>query len=275
MATTPPRLFGIKADDVDTVAIIRRGPSDWCHVSRWDVPAATVESGSWLHGTIAPQKCDLSPDGRWLLYSAVNYPGDWEGGAVYEAISRLPWLRALAAWEAGTTYTRGAHFVDDRHRNDLGEPDTGTLQLGRVGIALTPPDQFAVERRHGWSETADTPPRSAGGPWDEHRTVAMQKQQPGGTVRLHVTGAYAAFRSIPTVHAGAHYELLHADGTATPLSGVQWAEWTATGQLLTADESGVLHCYDLNKHELHETQRHDLSQQQPDPQPPPPEAASW
>ena len=269
-----PRLYGLKARDVDVVALIRRGPTEWCQVSRWDIDSATVEPGSWFRGTIAPQKCDLSPDGSWLLYSAVKYPGTWEGGAVYEAISRLPWLRALAAWEAGTTYTRGAHFTDDPERNDLGVPSAGSLQLRGSGIALTGVTQFAVERRNGWTDTDDTADRAAGGHWDQDREVTMVKDQPGGPATLRVQGAYAAFRSTPDWHTGAAYSL-SSPGEPRPLDGAQWADWSNDGLLLSADIAGVVRSYELSNGSLTETQCHDLSDQMPNPQPPPPEASRW
>jgi hypothetical protein len=51
------------------VAVIRRGPSDWWHVGRWDVgDDPPYQPGAWVRGTVYPQRCDLSPDGRWLCY---------------------------------------------------------------------------------------------------------------------------------------------------------------------------------------------------------------
>jgi hypothetical protein len=62
-----PRLFGIPATKASAIAVLRRGPSDWSHVGRSDPDAGTYESGSWIHGRLYPQRCDVSPDGRWLL----------------------------------------------------------------------------------------------------------------------------------------------------------------------------------------------------------------
>ena len=41
------------------------------HVSR-DLEAPAYEPGAWLRGTIYPQRCDLSPDGRWFAYFALK-----------------------------------------------------------------------------------------------------------------------------------------------------------------------------------------------------------
>ncbi|HVD29548.1 MAG TPA: hypothetical protein VNC79_13760, partial [Mycobacteriales bacterium] len=60
----PPRLFGIPARDAPVVAVLRRGPSAWAQVGRWDVGSTpSYQPGSWLRGTLYPQRCDLSPDG--------------------------------------------------------------------------------------------------------------------------------------------------------------------------------------------------------------------
>ena len=110
---TAPRIFGIPAADAPIVAVIRRGPSDWAHVGKWDVAAGTYEPGSWLYGRIFPQRSDVSPDGRWLCYFVHSYSrrdGNWPHGETYIAISRLPWLTALMAFGTCGTWTRGMHF---------------------------------------------------------------------------------------------------------------------------------------------------------------------
>jgi hypothetical protein len=109
-----PRIFGILARDASTIAIVRRGPSGWCHVSRWEPEHGELTPGSWLRGTIYPQRCDLSPDGRWLMAFVLKGGARWSVGDTYLAVSRLPWLTALAAWSTCGTWTRGLHFVDDQ-----------------------------------------------------------------------------------------------------------------------------------------------------------------
>ena len=46
-----PRIFGIGARDAGTFAIIRRGPSAWCHISRWEPDQGELTSaiGSMNH----------------------------------------------------------------------------------------------------------------------------------------------------------------------------------------------------------------------------------
>ncbi len=269
-----PRLFGIPAADAPVVAVIRRGPTDWCHVGRWDVEHDRYESGSWLHGTISPQKCDLSPDGRWFVYSAMKH-GDWAAGTIYEAVSRLPWLTALAAWNAGTTYTRGVHFTTAAGESALGAPDVGDAAplLARYGLDLVAPAQFAVERRRGWVESADTVPREQRGPWDEGDGVTMEKPQPGGSLTLVVTGGYAGHRSSPDWYEPAEYAL--SDGADLTVLDAQWADWDHKGRLLAATIDGHLQIRTLDGDTSDIVFDEDLAGMHPDPQPPPPEASEW
>jgi hypothetical protein len=100
------QLFGIPATDSPIVAVIGRGPTEWARVGRWDVDAMTYEPGTRMHARVYPQRCDLSPDGQYLCYFTLNPGSDWAAGDTYAAVSRLPWLFALAAWDEISTHSR-------------------------------------------------------------------------------------------------------------------------------------------------------------------------
>ena len=74
----------------------------------------TFESGAWFHGRIYEEKCDLSPDGNLAVCFChggayrPSYTDSWT------AVSRAPWLHALALWPWGTTYGGGGRFVENR-----------------------------------------------------------------------------------------------------------------------------------------------------------------
>lgn len=260
------RLFGIPAGDADVVAVLRRGPSGWSNLGRWDVVRESYEPGAWLHGVLYPQRCDLSPDGRWFLGFVVGAARpDWAPGNTYVVLSRLPWLTALAAWGTGGTWSRGASFAE-RGTDEVGAPDVGDVAPLGFGLAVTRVASFAVERRRGWHESDDSPPRGENDVWDEQRAehVRMEKRQPGGKALLSVAGRYAAFRS---GHPGRiEYTL---DGI--PLPEVQWADWSRDGRLLVATTSGRLEIRDPGGIAW----ATDLSPLTPDPQPAPPAASRW
>lgn len=271
-----PRIFCIPATASPILAVLSRGPSRWYHVGLWNVEAWTYEPGAWFKGRLFPQKCDLSPDGRWLAYSAHQPAARWPAGTIYEAISRLPWLHALAAWEAGTTYTRGIRFDAEATTSDLGAPDIGdaTACLRQYGLRLNRARQFAVERRRGWVETEDSGSRDPKDIWDEKRTVRMSKVQPTGSAILQVEGAYAAFRENPDARTPASYSIVE-QGEIEVLDGIQWADWTATGILLTATIQGSLEAHEWTDGVTRKVYEHDLAGLQPVPALPPEWALEW
>jgi hypothetical protein len=280
---TPPRIFGIPAADAPVIAVLRRGPSDWFHVGRWDIEHAAYEPGAWVRGTIYPQRCDLSPDGRFLCYFMLIGGADWSAGTTFIAISKLPWVHALAAWGTAGTWTRGAHFVDSGAAA-VEAPDEGVIDATqlRYGLATTIPATFAVERRRGWEETTDTPARSDDDLWDERRAdrVTMRKPRPGRAdappVELRVRGRYAAFRQGPIGNEPVETQYALARGAdESPLGDVHWAEWDAQGRLLVATKSGLLQVRDVDRDDGAGRDEIDLSAATPDPQHAPPDARGW
>jgi hypothetical protein len=278
-----PRLFGIPATEASSIAILRRGPSDWSHVGRWDPEAGTYEPGAWIHGRLYPQRCDVSPDGRWLVAFIYKDSWSWQAGPTYLAVSRLPWLTALAAWGTGSTWTRGLRFVPKGTAAfPPGPPDVGDVAplLARYDVELRRAISFAVERDRGWTETADTPPLETRGAWDERdvERVTMEKSRPGDpATRLLVRGRFAAHRSMEPAVGGVRYLIAPAgadDGDAMSLRDVQWADWSRDGRLLVATMTGELEVRDDPGRE-DASWRHDLSSMTPSPQPAPAEASRW
>lgn len=110
----PPRIFIIFAKEANEAVVFRRGPAQWYHVIRWDTAHDEFYQGAWIRGRIYPESCDLSPDGKLLLYFvhqgrrlSTDYTVAWN------AISRTPWLEALGLWPQGTTYGGGGRFTDN------------------------------------------------------------------------------------------------------------------------------------------------------------------
>lgn len=275
--STPPRIFCIPSTDSPWVAVLRRGPSPWYHVGRWNPVNGTWEGGAWFRGRLYPQRCDLSPDGQWLAYMAWQGTASWALGPSYVAVSRLPWLHALAAWGLGSTYHRGIRFDGPPGTLEIGGPDAGDVVplLKRFGLRVNASDAFAVERRRGWSESPDAPPRDPGDIWDERRAVRMVKPRPVGGAVLEVGGSYAAFRDAPHLRESARYRLLGGDGRAEELADVQWADWDDRGRLLMATTAGSLQVRTGAPGSLEVVQEHDLSGLRPEPMPAPARAERW
>lgn len=103
------------AREASVAAILRRGPTKWVQVIAWNTRRDTFTDGAWFKGRIYAEKCDVSPDGNLLVYFChkgvklgTDYTDSWT------AVSRLPWLDALALWPSGTTYGGGGRFVENR-----------------------------------------------------------------------------------------------------------------------------------------------------------------
>lgn len=277
-----PRLFGIVATRSPVVAVLRRGPSDWSQVSRWDPEAGTFQAGSWIRSNIYPQRCDLSPDGQWFAYFTLKSRATWSAGPTYIAISRLPWLSALAAWGTCGTWTCGVHFVESPRVWEVGDAAEGDIEplrhRYRLGLELTRPRAFAVERRHGWSESPDAPPYDVDlDMWDERRApgLTMEKPRPGSEdARLTVRGSYAAFRSGQPSWEHVEYHVVY-DDRRHRLEHVQWADWDRSGRLLVATTDGSLEVRDDPGDASRVAWSMDLGAARPEPIEPPAIARRW
>ena len=149
----PPRLSLIQARRAPVAVIFRRGPSKDVEILRWDLASDAFERGHWFHGRIYEKRSDLSPDGELLVYFASKYGRRTHGDASYTdtwtAVSRVPWLTALALWPKGDCWWGGGLFSDDRSLWLNHRPDEATAHPDH------PPGRLKVEpnpQAHGESE---------------------------------------------------------------------------------------------------------------------------
>jgi hypothetical protein len=112
--TFPPRLHVLLARDAPTGLVLRRGPSKAVCAIGWDRKRDTFEVGQWLRGRIYERRSDLSPDGKHLIYFAMN--GQWRKSRTngsWTAVSRAPYLHAVALYGKGDCWNGGGLFIDD------------------------------------------------------------------------------------------------------------------------------------------------------------------
>ena len=103
-------LFAIPARDGRSAAVLRRGPSKQVQLIRWWLTSDTFEDGQWFKGRIYERRCDLSPNGERFAYFAQDFgraPGSWT------AVSKPPFLTALALWPKGDCWGGGALFESE------------------------------------------------------------------------------------------------------------------------------------------------------------------
>jgi hypothetical protein len=274
MKKVAPRIYCIPATEAPVVAVFRRGPTNWSHLGRWDLAERRYEPGAWLHGRIFPRRSDLSPDGRMLCYFSHKPNATWKHGEAYVALSKLPWFTALHAFATCGTWTRGYYFSEDGGWED---PEHVKLPI-RYGLRSIPVVQFASERRRGWEETPDSPPRDPKDVWDQHRNARMQKRQPLGERMLYVEsvgwagGEFGVGQAVDGLRV--RYSL-ESDGDLKHLDDFQWADWDREGKLLAATRSGKLQICDLDSEGAKILFEQDLSVLDPNPTPAPAWAQRW
>lgn len=111
------RLSLVFARVAPIVVILRRGPTRWVEVIKWNTATDLFEHGQWLHGRIYAERCGLSPNGELFVYFAMRYGRvSKEDGyqQTFTAVSKPPYLTALALWPEGSTWGGGGHFVNDK-----------------------------------------------------------------------------------------------------------------------------------------------------------------
>ncbi len=111
----PARLHVLLARNATTGVVIRRGPSPQVCTVGWDRKTDTFALGQWFKGRIYERRSDLSRDGQFLIYFAMN--GKWHGEAKgsWTAIAKAPYLKAVALWGKGDCWNGGGLFTDNRY----------------------------------------------------------------------------------------------------------------------------------------------------------------
>ena len=105
-------LYVIQARQSDRAVIFRRGPSKQVLLIAWDTATDQFEEGQWFKGRIYERRGDLSPDGELLIYFAANWK---KPHSSWTAVSRPPFLTALAFWPKGDGWGGGGHFLARGH----------------------------------------------------------------------------------------------------------------------------------------------------------------
>jgi hypothetical protein len=114
MAQFFARIHVLLASNAPLGVVIRRGPSNQACTLLWDRRNDEFQAGQWLKGRIYERRSDLSPDGKHLIYFAMN--GRWtsEAKGAWTAASRAPYLKALALFPKGDCWHGGGLFTGNK-----------------------------------------------------------------------------------------------------------------------------------------------------------------
>lgn len=110
-STAPARLFFIVARKRNKAVVLRRGPTQWTQMICWDLETDALEYGQWLKKKVRPERCDLSPEGRYFIYLVDRF----EQGDSRTVLCKPPYWSALTAWEHGDPVfgTGGGLFTEE------------------------------------------------------------------------------------------------------------------------------------------------------------------
>ncbi len=114
MTKFPARIHVLLASDEPVGLIIRRGPSKSVATLLWNRKTDEFRLGQWLKGRIYERRSDLSPDGKYFLYFAMNGKWDTEAKGSWTAISQAPFLKALAIFPKGDCYHGGGLWTGNQ-----------------------------------------------------------------------------------------------------------------------------------------------------------------
>jgi len=107
------RIKMLHARKVNTTVIFRRGPSKWVQVLKWNTETDEIVEGQWFNGRIYTEKSDLSPYGNYMIYFAAKFKAE-KNEYTWTAISKPPYLTAIALWKKEDTFDGGGLFESTR-----------------------------------------------------------------------------------------------------------------------------------------------------------------
>lgn len=247
------RLYAILARDADRGVLFRRGPSKRVLLIVWDTANDTFEEGQWLKGRIYERRGDLSPDGQLLVYFAASQKKPYFS---WTAISRPPFLTALALWPKGDAWGGGGLFRSPTElalNHHAGQMDLApdftlprSLNVTTLGTRLGEDDPIWSMRltRDGWvlvsggrQSDKPAPVWIAFDPpiiWEKHHPV-----EPGRyTLRMSIHGVKEK--------DGPWYVIEHAISAANEpgcdIGRSDWADWARNGDLLFTQNGRVFRC---------------------------------
>lgn len=280
---TTCRLYVLVATKAAVALVLRRGPSDWWHLLRWDLAGLVLTPGAWFRGNLYPRRCDISPDGHlfgyFALKSSVTAP-EWP--EAYFAVSKVPWLEALVAWKTSGTWTSGCEFSEAGKLGISGCIEEKPFHGGY-------PRSFSIEpmstdwpkrdvwneAKRGWRFAAQDDPLLASVPGEPN--LIMRREQPSGDpgVTLGLIHHGVDFRSRGIEGAQLEYFLQDRPADVTLLPEADWADWDHQGRLLMATSKGTLEVYRCQDTQLERVWAQDLRDLAPDPKPAPAWASRW
>jgi hypothetical protein len=243
------RIHLLVARNAPTVVILQRKRAKLFHIVTVDAKKRRLEEGSWFRGKLYVLRCDVSFDGKHMVYLAMGSQGNtWNG------VCRLPWLSTLTEAENLGAWFGGGYFESNKllRTNGWGIADFNPPKRSIAPFTLEP-----YASRYGGEDLGVVYERLArdgfrrlGDNWGADQYLATRKLQVSRTgddgwgrqfSRRHPT---LKVRYIGYLEHGYTFQFW-LDEYPELLAGASWANWDCNGDLWLA-RPGVVEQYTLN-----------------------------
>lgn len=306
----PCRIFGVPAADASVVVLIRRGPTRWVQLVRWETETDTFTDGQWMKAHVYERRCSLSPDGQLFVYFASKLTPrtlhDKEYTYAWTAVSRPPYLTALALWPMGSCWGGGGVFSDNRtlllnHSSTRSHPEHRAEPLHVIpndangwltgGWAEDEPIYGRILQQQGWMLTQamriddrreQLQAWIDSAYWGEKRRRDLVATVPEIREKASPDGRFVLVRTLYGVDMAAtggryigEWELreTRAGGARHPLVA-EWADWDRQGRLIFT-RAGCVWAAWPERFPDETVRLADLNERRPEPQPSPAWARRW
>jgi hypothetical protein len=308
------RIHVLVARKAPVAVIFRRGSSKWTQVIKWNTDDDTFEYGQWFRGQMYPRRSDLSPDGSLLVYFCAKWSGRRieeaermldkknAGKPTYDlrlllkrkpkvrdeytyawtAVSRPPYLTALALWPKGDCWHGGGLFKSNRllwlnHKPLVAVPHRDHLPVG-LRVEANPgacgeddPIYSMRLERDGWKRVQDWKYEWAGlgnGFRTEQPDVLEKAAMKNASMKLVMRRSISVFKYTESFS-------VKSDSSEVELRRAEWVDWDYAGRLVFF-RSGRLYAANLSEFPtISETELVDLNPLKPEATVSPEWARRW
>jgi hypothetical protein len=251
-ATPPARIHLLPAKSAPYVVVIRRKPTDWFHVMRWNTATDQVEHSSWYKGKIFVKRSDVSFDGNWLIFLAR----DFGGYKAWNCIGHPPLLQPVVNVDSESTYHGGGYWSNEStlRLNGWSWPFFRDLKSKAQSTLPFTLEEYAEEledfgvlyhrlTRDGWCRTGDN-----WGTKTEVESSIYEVQCTGDDGwKFQLTPEHPTLRMVYTGYRNGNHQFRFWLEEFPDLINVKtdWGCWGCLGQLILSCE-GILYKYDIN-----------------------------
>lgn len=158
----------------------------------------TVTEGQWIQGKIYPRRCDLSENGKHIIYFAAKFHIR-NGPTTWTAVSKFPYFKALDFYDKGDTYNGGGLFLSTNEyllnetyeQKELYKNSSFIVKRGKLNNVLLDDETeglyFPKLIRDGWKDKGEN---------NEVRTFKKTYKHYEITKECHIDRTFSEKRSL-------------------------------------------------------------------------------